>query len=515
MQCRVVWNQRHLSSHTSQGVMKRFQDHQAQLLMQHERTRLPHAQEVVAARDRLTVMRDGVGEAALRVKQAQAELARCREVHALRRQELEETRYEGDIERLLATNRGETGWLMACPGAECRGFVQRPEKEGDLARCSLCQIAVCAECGVVVDEANGENGGGEDEHMCNEEDLSSFQALRRECRPCPSCNAPTHRISGCDQMFCTVCKTPWKWSTGEIIRHGVFHNPHFAQWQRENTTAAAPNLGGGCTGGLAVPWLTLVQLRESIDGVVDGRRRLSPLAGSAVLSFAKMLQQLRHRLSGPTPDQLRERSLAKLRIKYLQNEVSDDAWLAGVRRAMVRGERQVEVNDLLDAMLHSCHDCLEVIVFEGDPATRDEAVMALLRLAEWFNEAAGHIRYPPGTSRFRIQCVERKLRPPASNAIGSLLNLFGRGGGGGTAATGGDGAVTRSTVELISHQDHFQSIIQQEWAASAPSSYSSAYDPLGRQFRMNTSYGYTKMMEARSTHLHPGFGVLYMKLNEE
>ena len=66
--------------------------------------------------------------------------------------------------------------------------------------------------------------------------------IKAETRGCPSCGVPIFKISGCDQMWCTQCKVAFSWRTGKRV-HGVIHNPHFYEFQRQGGGAVvnAPN----------------------------------------------------------------------------------------------------------------------------------------------------------------------------------------------------------------------------------------------------------------------------------
>ena len=55
--------------------------------------------------------------------------------------------------------------------------------------------------------------------------------ITREAKACPNCSARITRISGCDDMFCTDCKTAFNWRTLTIQPQGN-SNPHYWDWKR-------------------------------------------------------------------------------------------------------------------------------------------------------------------------------------------------------------------------------------------------------------------------------------------
>jgi hypothetical protein len=87
------------------------------------------------------------------------------------------------------------------------------------------------------------------EHTCNPDTVKTVEMLKKDTKPCPSCAANIHKISCCDQMWCTQCKVAFSWRTGLRI-NGVIHNPHFYQWQREGGNAVAAVPGAVRCGGI-------------------------------------------------------------------------------------------------------------------------------------------------------------------------------------------------------------------------------------------------------------------------
>lgn len=102
-----------------------------------------------------------------------------------------------------------------CPLNICSGLVKN-------GRCGDCKKAVCAKC-------REERLDG---HECNQQELETIKLLKRDTKPCPRCKTPIHKIDGCDQMFCTKCKTAFSWRTLNIQR-GLIHNPHYHEYMAQ------------------------------------------------------------------------------------------------------------------------------------------------------------------------------------------------------------------------------------------------------------------------------------------
>jgi len=53
-----------------------------------------------------------------------------------------------------------------------------------------------------------------------------------DAKPCPSCSVPISRAGGCDQMFCTVCKTKFNWKTRALISNdAAYENEHYSEYR--------------------------------------------------------------------------------------------------------------------------------------------------------------------------------------------------------------------------------------------------------------------------------------------
>jgi hypothetical protein len=102
-------------------------------------------------------------------------------------------------------------FIQPCSFQNCNGMLSTHYK------CGLCDKYTCKECNEPLLE----------EHKCNPDMVATNMAIKKETKPCPSCNSRIYKIEGCDQMWCTNCKTPFSWITGQIIPAGqILHNPH-------------------------------------------------------------------------------------------------------------------------------------------------------------------------------------------------------------------------------------------------------------------------------------------------
>jgi hypothetical protein len=122
---------------------------------------------------------------------------------------------------------------------DCRGFLSSQWK------CGTCDTKICNNCNELKETPDTHGI----EHLCKPENVASMELLNKDTKPCPECATMIYRISGCPQMFCTNCNTPWDWGTGRKIT-GVIHNPHYYDFVRNGREGTGRNHGDIPCGGL-------------------------------------------------------------------------------------------------------------------------------------------------------------------------------------------------------------------------------------------------------------------------
>jgi hypothetical protein len=101
-----------------------------------------------------------------------------------------------------------------CKNTDCTGFLNINNF------CKTCNFFTCGEC-----EENYNN-----KHVCNKDLIKTLDNIKKTTKKCPGCNTYTIKSEGCDQMFCTYCKTGWDWESGKLEQN--VHNPHFFDYVR-------------------------------------------------------------------------------------------------------------------------------------------------------------------------------------------------------------------------------------------------------------------------------------------
>ena len=235
MNCKVAWDRNFTQESLNKSFFnKQYKQHRKNLLFDGEKARFIETMPHVEDYKNLSKYKKALDEKTFEIAKIQAIL------HKLKN---EAYKYQSEIRRINLgqfTNDIEEKrkFVKKCPADGCEGFLSTQWK------CGVCGVWVCPDCFEI-------KGYQKDvEHTCNEEAKATAQLIKDETKPCPDCGIRIYKISGCDQMWCTACHVAFSWNTGRKV-HGVIHNPHFYQYQRDNNTNVA-NPGAMACGGVPI-----------------------------------------------------------------------------------------------------------------------------------------------------------------------------------------------------------------------------------------------------------------------
>lgn len=203
MNCTKTWTLSFLRHNfPNTFITTEYKKHIENVLFDKERALLPATQPIVEREIEKEALQDAIRE--------KTELI-MRERRAL-------SSLQSELYRLI--NRQETTqrreFIRTCPYDNCKGYLSTQWK------CNLCNNWTCSDC----HEVKGPNRDAE--HTCLPENIESAKIIMSETRPCPKCGIRIFKISGCDQMFCTMCNTAFSWRTGALETN--IHNPHYFEW---------------------------------------------------------------------------------------------------------------------------------------------------------------------------------------------------------------------------------------------------------------------------------------------
>lgn len=354
-----------------------FKRHREKCLFERERMRLPETQPMVSNYKLAHSLRKTVAETQERLGELRAETIRLKRMV----NQYWDTIYRAEYNGYRGLSAGAPTTLrpsqvFPCPADDCRGFV-----DSDTGVCGVCDVKMCLKCGTVPESAEN--------HECDQNMVLNFSAIKRQTRPCPKCAAPTFKIDGCAQMFCTYCETPWDWNTGTIVR-GVIHNPHYFEWLRsQSENGEIPRQPGDVPGGgdrqrcenQRVPsGYTLYQRLTE-----DRRYGASTRTVGDQTTFNTMMNVLSafcRRLVHVHEVEIRrlrvEEDNADLRLKYLLNDLTEDELKKLLQRREKKRNKGREIADVYDMVTSVGGDILWAYIREDkDIIQTHESIMRI------------------------------------------------------------------------------------------------------------------------------------------
>jgi hypothetical protein len=233
-------------------------------------------------------------------------------------------------------------FVRQCPADGCRGFLSTQWK------CGLCEKWTCPDC----HELKGLNR--DCEHSCDPNSVASAKLLSSDSKPCPKCQSLIFKIEGCDQMWCTQCKTAFSWKTGKLETR--IHNPHYYEWQRKNNGGVAPRNPGDHECGRELnnniySDIMLLARRHSnlYRTELNRASRMTYTYDHRIHLIGDIIRNMIHNIHVELPN-FRTDHFAKnqdLRIKYLESLINEDEFKILIQRNDKKNRKNTEISQII------------------------------------------------------------------------------------------------------------------------------------------------------------------------
>lgn len=238
-------------------------------------------------------------------------------------------------------------FVRQCPADGCRGFLSTQWK------CGLCEKWTCPDC----HELKGANR--DCEHTCDPNSVATAKLLSSDSKPCPKCQCLIFKIEGCDQMWCTQCRTAFSWKTGKLETQ--IHNPHYYEWQRKNNGGVAPRVAGDveCGRGLSnnVDLIHVVSKHTNLYKTeIQTSKTNYQHFGRKITVYDVRIDRISHTIRNmihnihvelPTfrPDHFEKNQ--DLRIKYMEGLISEEEFKNLVQRNDKKNRKNTEISQII------------------------------------------------------------------------------------------------------------------------------------------------------------------------
>ena len=256
-------------------------------------------------------------------------------------------------------------FVRACADPECRGYLSSQWM------CGLCEKHACKGCHVLLDINERQP------HVCNPDELATAKLLDKDTKPCPSCKTGIFKIEGCDQMWCTQCKTAFSWRTGAI--ETVIHNPHFYEWQRRTGGEARRNPGDVmCGQEITHQIMENLSRRLRISATANTRGApvyKTPLSKTLYDRAYVVVRSIIHLRAIQLPDYRvgdNENNL-ELRVSYMRQEIDKDMFMQRIQRSNKQFEKKREIYNIISLFIQTMTDIMFRFQDEVNKSNLDSA----------------------------------------------------------------------------------------------------------------------------------------------
>jgi hypothetical protein len=343
MSCKSQWDFEFVAEHTDSVFHNQdYRNYRAKIIVDREKSLLPATQPYVARELEMDAVKSQVSDIDVEIKELKKQLKEAQ----MKKRELQIRLVElkgdgGDEEKTV------TRFVGHCPQKECKGFLDKHYV------CGLCKEKACRSCRLPKHDGD-----------CDKDTVETVKLMAKDTRSCPNCGVPIYRVSGCAQIWCVSCHTPFDWDTGKI-ETGRIHNPHYYEWQRKNggiQREAGDRLCGG-----------------RVDDYILYRKVPQDIAEWTMLSYRasghiRAVEIPIYRQNGVNEETNRD-----LRIKFLKNELDEESWIREIKKR----EKKREKNRAIELALTMFVDTLDDL--HGNIVTcknRDEVTTYIEQMKE-------------------------------------------------------------------------------------------------------------------------------------
>jgi len=217
-------------------------------------------------------------------------------------------------------------FVRRCTRTDCKGFLSTAWK------CGICEWYSCHTCFAVKGDKH------DTPHECKKEDIETADLIRKDCKPCPKCGEFIEKSSGCDQMFCISCQTPFSWITGKIVTSGPIHNPHYYEWMKRSGGAVPRNPADVPCGGFPGGW----ELARCPRGIQKHTRNI-------FYEFHRICMEIQDIFTRQYRSHIDQEASNSINIKFLLGEIDEKNWGRLLAVQEKKRKRDAEIQEVFGA----------------------------------------------------------------------------------------------------------------------------------------------------------------------
>lgn len=321
-ECAKEWSRKFLRENfTNAFLTSKYKEHLENVLFDQEKSLLPATQPLVEEKKRKEI-----------IKNQLKDLNHMINSLYMQKRVLEHQYHYGSTvkedEKVIKAQ-----FVRQCPANNCRGFLSSQWK------CGICEQWTCPEC----HELKGMDR--DCEHTCDQNNVETAKMLEKDSKPCPKCQSLIFKISGCDQIWCTQCHTAFSWKSGKLESH--IHNPHYFEWMRTHG-GGLDRAPGDVECGRELNHNSHARFYELCRKHTDLFMRNNTYLKECHF-VSDIMRNIVHNNIVELPN-FQTDYVAKnqdLRIKYLENQISDEEFKISIQRNDKKHRNKREISQVL------------------------------------------------------------------------------------------------------------------------------------------------------------------------
>ena len=410
MNCNIVFERSSLSDRLgAQFMAKQYRDCRAIIVYDREKVYFPETQELVEEyrlRNQAKEIRKELKNAKESKQDEEIIEYLSIQLKALTVRLKEFKKNDDELEE--KEKKPKRTYILPCTHADCKGTLideQRNNHENYV--CAICDGITCSKCKM---------GLQQDTHTCDPDILKTVKMMEKSSKPCPKCNSMIQKISGCNQMFCVVCKCVFDWATLRIEK-GFMHNPHYLDWKRQNRDEIVQDIDDldpnvQCVNlsveiGLMIEHNINVRVAEKlIPNVVDNLPKDSynvqikkdKRLGRYVCNMIRFVINFREYSIPRMESNYDINSNRDLRLKFLTNEMNEEEFKTLIQRRDKKLSSQHEYCQILQTFVDGMNDIVMgyLMLETRSPEQMLKMINSIVAIDLYVNEALKKVSYSYG-----------------------------------------------------------------------------------------------------------------------
>jgi polyhydroxyalkanoate synthesis regulator phasin len=257
---------------------------------------------------------------------------------------------------------------IICGNNECNGYLT------EKYFCNLCNTQNCENCYEVLEQG----------HKCDENKLETIKYIltNLKTKQCPNCNIDINKFAGCDDAFCTNCKTKFNWKTLKIMKGNSTNEDYksYMKTKKEQELTLIKNKEIICPSELDDNYINIIEYRLFEISLNVDESLYKYLA--KIIIFVRRLIMLRdHQMRKyiDIPDRF-HRTLDTRKL-YMNNVISKDAFKRDIQLLDKEFSKREDIGEILLTYIESSCDVLNWFLSEF---LKDQEIRVYKKCADLF-----------------------------------------------------------------------------------------------------------------------------------